>query len=386
MSSSSPPPSTLETLTAELEQERRDRLAAELQVQTLRRHLVSTQRTVGRLTDSITRLTQNLRVAVLVAHQNGMVALLNQEFCDLFGVEEMPPLGVLDQPVQPVLEALIAHSMRPEATRQRLTTMRQADQRVLGEDLELADNTVLELDFIPLSGPDELVAAGYMMSLRDVTQARRAEQYLHSLSRIPGQNPNLVLRLHADGRLLYSNPSADVLRQEYLYPQQQPGLSEQLYQAARESLEAGQLVHREVRFGNQHLQLAIVPFVDDQYVNLYFTDITSLKEAEQRLVEQQEFYETVLNQLPADVAVFDAEHRYRFVNPAAIRSKELRQWVIGHDDFEYAAHRGRSDKQARDRRARFEQAIRQRSVLAWEERLNGPDGPRAGFAPHAGSF
>ncbi|MFD2784232.1 PAS domain S-box protein [Hymenobacter rubripertinctus] len=376
MSSTASTPPTPESLVAELEQERRGRLAAEVQVQTLRRHLVSTQRTVGRLTDSITRLTQNLRVGVLVAHQNGMVALLNQEFCDLFGVEEMPPLGMLDHPVQPVLESLIAHTRRPELTRQRLESMRQADQRVLGEDLELADGTVLELDFIPLNGQDELVAAGYMLSFRDVTQARRAEQYLHSLSRLPGQNPNLVLRLHADGRLLYSNPAADTLRQEYLNPRRQPELAGQLYQAALESLATNRLTQREVQFVDQWFQLAITPFEDDQYVNLYFTNITPLKEAEKRLVEQQQFYETVLNQLPADVAVFDAGHRYRFVNPAAIGNAELRQWIIGHDDFEYATYRNRSDKMARDRRARFEQAIRQRTVLAWEERLKTPTGDR----------
>ncbi|RSK49576.1 PAS domain S-box protein [Hymenobacter rigui] len=368
---------TLESLTAQLEQERQGRMAAEQQIQTIRRHLTSTQRTVVRLTDSITRLTQNLRVGVLVVHQNGMVALLNQEFCDLLGIEEIPPLGNKEQPVQPILEALIAQSARPEVTRQRLAMMRQVDQRVLGEDLELADSTVLEVDFIPLSGPDELVAAGYMLSFRDVTQSRRAEQYTHSLSRIPGQNPNPVLRLHADGRLLYSNPAADQLRQEYLHPHQEPNLPRQVYQAALDALAGGQqLLRREMWFWQRCYQVAIAPFVDDQYVNLYFTDITLLKDAESRLVEQQEFYETVLNHLPADVVVFDAEHRYRFVNPAAIRNEEMRQWIIGHDDFEYATHRGRTDEQARARRALFEQAVRQRNVLAWEEQIPTPDGPR----------
>ncbi|RSK31144.1 PAS domain S-box protein [Hymenobacter metallilatus] len=365
---------TLEALTAQLEQERQGRMAAEQQIQTIRRHLTSTQRTVVRLTDSITRLTQNLRVGVLVAHQNGMVALLNREFCDLLGIEELPTLGGVEQPVQPILDALIAQSARPEVTSQRLEAMRQADQRVLGEDLELADSTVLELDFIPLSGPDELVAAGYMLSFRDVTQARRAEQYMHSLSRIPGQNPNPVLRLHADGRLLYSNPAADQLRREYLSPEIEPELPQQVYQAALDALADGErLTRREMWFWGQCYQVAIAPFVDDQYVNLYFTDITPLKDAESRLVEQQEFYETVLNQLPADVVVFDAQHRYRFVNPAAIRNDEMRQWIIGHDDFEYAAYRGRSDEQARTRRALFERAVRQRGVLAWEEQIRTPD-------------
>ncbi|SET92463.1 PAS domain S-box protein [Hymenobacter actinosclerus] len=367
---------TLESLAAELAQERRLRQASEVQVAGLRRHLASTQRTVGRLADSITRLTQNLRVAVLVAHQNGTVALLNQEFCDLFGIEEALPLGLFDCPVEPLIEALLARAARPELVRQRLDSLRLANQRVLGQDLELADGTVLELDFVPLSGPDELVAAGYLLSCRDVTQARRAEQYLHSLSRIPGQDPNLILRLHADGRLLYSNPAAEALRLEYLEPEQEPALAGQLYAAACEALDSQQMVQMEVGFGPRCFQLAITPFPDDQYANLYLTDITPLKEAEKRLAEQQEFYETVLNQLPADVAVFDARHRYQFVNPAAIRNDALRHWIVGHDDFEYAAYRGRSDQQARHRRQQFEQVVQQRVTLAWEEHLTGPDGPR----------
>lgn len=346
-------------------------------MQVARRQLVASQRTVSRLTDSITRLTQNLRVGVLVAHQTGMVALLNQEFCDLVGIEEVPTLGGTDQPVQPILETLVTQSARPEYTRQRLAAVLQANERVLGEDLELADNTVLELDFIPLSGPHELVAAGYILSFRDVTQARRAEQYMHSLARIPGQNPNPVLRLHADGHLLYSNPAAEQLRREYLNPQLEPGLPRQVYQAALDALANGeQLTQREIWFWGQCYQVVIAPFTDDQYVNLYFTDITPLKNAESRLVEQQEFYETVLNQLPADVVVFDAEHRYRFVNPAAIRDADLRQWIIGHNDFEYATHHGRPQAQAQARRALFDQAVQQRTMVAWEETIDHPEGPR----------
>ncbi|UPL49224.1 PAS domain S-box protein [Hymenobacter sublimis] len=363
------------TLAEQLAQERRERLAAERQVQSLRRHLTATQRVVGRLTGSITRLTQNLRVAVLVAHQNGKVVLLNQEFCDLFGLEDASP-GMQEQPAEPLLEALINQAARPEAMHQRLEAMRAVNQRVLGEDLELADSTVLEMDFIPLSGQDDLVPAGYMLSFRDVTQARRAEQYLNSLSRIPGQNPNPVLRLHANGRVLYANPAAEELRQEYMDPREEPAFSQNLYQAATQALAAGVPTQAEIGFADHCFQLAIVPFVHDQYVNLYFTDITQVKDAEKRLVEQQEFYETVLNQLPADVAVLDAEQRYRFVNPSAIRDAALREWIIGHNDFEYFEYRQRPLELAYQRRAIFERAIQQRGAMAWEETLDTPEGQR----------
>ncbi|UYZ62070.1 PAS domain S-box protein [Hymenobacter weizhouensis] len=365
--------SDLASLPEQLALERQARAAAEQQVRDLRRHLASTQRVVNRLTDSITRLTQNLRVAVLVVHYHGMVALLNQEFCDLFGLQQTP-VDLLEQPVAPVLEQLLNRTARPEVARQRLEAIRRANQRVLGEDLALADGTVLELDFVPMSGQDELVPAGYLLSFRDVTQARRTEQHLHSLSRIPGQSPNPTLRLDVNGHVLYANPAAEALHREYTTPVTQPELAGKLYEAATAALAANQAQQLEVGFADRCYQLAVVPFVDDQYVNLYFTDITGLKDAEKRLAEQQEFYETVLSQLPADVAVFDAEHRYRYVNPAAIRDQALREWIIGHDDFEYLAYRNRPLELAQQRRGIFRRAVEQRSLIAWEETFPDPSG------------
>ncbi len=45
-------------------------------------------------------------------------------------------------------------------------------------------------------------------------------------------------------------------------------------------------------------------------------DITERKQAEEKIARQQEFYELIINLLPVDVAIFDAEHRFLFVNPS----------------------------------------------------------------------
>ncbi|MFX8999843.1 PAS domain-containing protein, partial [Acinetobacter baumannii] len=54
------------------------------------------------------------------------------------------------------------------------------------------------------------------------------------------------------------------------------------------------------------------------------TDITNLKNTENAIQEQKKFYETILNNIPADIAVFDNQHRYLFVNPKSIKNKEVR--------------------------------------------------------------
>lgn len=86
------------------------------------------------------------------------------------------------------------------------------------------------------------------------------------------------------------------------------------------------------------------------------------------------FYQGVLESLPFAVVIFDASHRYRYVNPAAIRKIEIRQWIIGKDDFEYCAYRGFDVKVAETRRQIYLASIKQREPLSFEEQFVGSDG------------
>mgnify|MGYP001017147172 CR=1 FL=1 len=68
-------------------------------------------------------------------------------------------------------------------------------------------------------------------------------------------------------------------------------------------------------------------------------DITERKNAEERLENQRKFYEQILNNVPADIAVFNASHEYLFVNPRAIADEELRKWIVGKMDEDYCRYR-----------------------------------------------
>ncbi|SDI15474.1 PAS domain S-box-containing protein [Flavobacterium omnivorum] len=99
-------------------------------------------------------------------------------------------------------------------------------------------------------------------------------------------------------------------------------------------------------------------------------DITEDIEVKQKLLQQKDFYETILNNLPTDVVVFDSNHKYIYVNPVAIKNKELRTFIIGKDDFEYAQHMQRDPSFANSRRERFLAALHTKEVIVWEEILN----------------
>ncbi|QEC76953.1 hypothetical protein [Mucilaginibacter ginsenosidivorax] len=83
-------------------------------------------------------------------------------------------------------------------------------------------------------------------------------------------------------------------------------------------------------------------------------------QVDRQLREQKAFYEKILNNIPTDIAVFDANHRYLFVNPGAISVKEYRDFIIGKDDYEYAAFRNRDVAIADERRAQFLQVKKNR--------------------------
>jgi PAS domain S-box-containing protein len=105
-----------------------------------------------------------------------------------------------------------------------------------------------------------------------------------------------------------------------------------------------------------------------------FVDISEKQTALEEMDEQKKYYESFLNLLPIDLAVFDTQHRYQYVNPVAIKSGEIRKWIIGKDDFEYCRERGRDVSIAQERRKAFLQAIDSRQESELEEILKDQDG------------
>ena len=103
-------------------------------------------------------------------------------------------------------------------------------------------------------------------------------------------------------------------------------------------------------------------------------ELTDRRIITRELEKQKLFYENILNKIPTDIAVFDLEHRYIFVNPGAIKDPKLRKKIIGMDDFEYARFRGRDENIARKRREQFLEAKQTGKVVRWEDSIKNPQG------------
>jgi len=98
-------------------------------------------------------------------------------------------------------------------------------------------------------------------------------------------------------------------------------------------------------------------------------DITALRQKNKELVRQKDFYETILNLIPSDIAVYDKDLRYLFVNPAAIPDEQLRKWIIGKTNEEYCHYRNVPLERLKKRGSYLDLSMEEKRRVEFEERL-----------------
>ncbi len=109
---------------------------------------------------------------------------------------------------------------------------------------------------------------------------------------------------------------------------------------------------------------------DIKGIYLVFTDISHRKKAETQIIKTKEFYENILNSIPSDIVAFDKDHNYQFINPVAVKNTEIRNWLIGKNDYDYARLKNASTENADTRRKLFNQVVEGGKELAFEENLS----------------
>ena len=105
-------------------------------------------------------------------------------------------------------------------------------------------------------------------------------------------------------------------------------------------------------------------------------DITERKKAQEEAEKLKAFYEKILNKIPADIVVFDKQHKYLFINPLSIKNNELREWLIGKDDYDYCELRNRPKEIADLRRKLFNEVFDAKVQYEFEESVTNDKGEK----------
>lgn len=93
-------------------------------------------------------------------------------------------------------------------------------------------------------------------------------------------------------------------------------------------------------------------------VCIQLKEITDTAKAKEEIIELKNFYQKILNNLPTDIAVLDKNYKYLFINPQAISNPDVRTWLIGKDDYEYATMKKISPEFADRRKGIFNEVAK----------------------------
>lgn len=219
---------------------------------------------------------------------------------------------------------------------------------------------------------------------KDLDESRRE---LLNTSLFPQENPNPVLRIDEDFKLLYANKSAEGFLVDFELSSgtlMDDGLMDRLKEMKDQGVED---FSTYIKRNQKTYLLHIKKKAQNNFYNLYGADIThfvdEVAQKERELIalnakvdQQREFYEYILNNIPSDIAVFDDQHKYMFVNPQGISDPEIRAFMIGKDDYDYCAYKGVASTGADFRRFKFNEVMASNQEIEWEDNLIDSKGNR----------
>jgi len=192
---------------------------------------------------------------------------------------------------------------------------------------------------------------------------------IEAMANFTEENPNPVLRIgNGDLKITFSNSAFDK-KFDDLEEDRRSELIAFLQNAVRDAVQSAETLVRPYFLFGENYNVTFSPHKTKAYTNIYFSDITRMIEAEANLIRRESFYKEVLDNMPADLAVFDKDHRYRYVNPNGIKNKSIREWIVGKNDYEYAAYKKISDLSSFDaRRKVFNDSVKNHKDEHWVDR------------------
>ncbi|MFM2285994.1 MAG: hypothetical protein RLZZ543_1491, partial [Bacteroidota bacterium] len=238
---------------------------------------------------------------------------------------------------------------------------------------------------------------GISVFTNDITEIFREEQLRvekqGNLEKLINDSDAAVVMLDAEHRIVFFNERANAKSEKFLGHTLQNGhtlptfldahFQNKLERAIRTVYKRSKNFKFEIEWLDEQsesswFRFRLSPITDEKgqvkSVYLAIQNITQKRKVELELHQTRNFYKTILNNLPADIAVFDLDHNYLFINPIAVKNDEIRNWMIGKNDYDYFKMKGLDLDIADQRRAIFNEVLQTRKTKERIDEHKGADG------------
>lgn len=345
----------------------------------------------------LSALVNNFNLALLYEDSGRKILFANKAFYHLLGDDD----AQFDLVGQNSREAIhrVKHLFRhPDREVNKIEQIHRHKVAVTDGRIEMADGRILRQQYIPISQNVDVENASFWL-YEDVTEKVMAESKLRAqqsyFHRILNELPADITIFDTQQRFEFINRSAvsDGALRTWLIgktiydyckrTETDISLADgrtHLFDQTMSSKVPQQTIEDWIDdAGNERYKMRILyPFLDNanevEFVVGFGIDVTTQIINERRVNEQRAYYHEILNEVPADIVVFSLDHKYLFINNYAVRDAEIRNWLIGKDDFEYCERKAIGDPLAIRRRKFFDLTVNTKEPQNWIESYKRPDG------------
>ena len=167
----------------------------------------------------------------------------------------------------------------------------------------------------------------------DITERKISDTKIKNLAKFPSENPNAVLRVSKSGQIIYSNKASRMILDN---PDLKSGkLLGELARRVQKSFKSGVSSELEITHNNRIYMVAITPIMDMDYTNLYASDITERKIAEDELKKAENQYRTLFESARSPILTLDPDGKVIYANPATEKMTGYSLDVLTSGDFDF---------------------------------------------------